>query len=71
MNVKQQYNQLLKRYNNAEIYFARQDVSIEEKQAQAIPLQRLVNEMSEIIDLYDLTDEQILNGFAEVRDDEL
>ena len=65
MSVKQQYNQLLKRYNNAEIYFARQDVSIEEKQAQAIPLQRLVNEMSEIIDLYDLTDEQILNGFAE------
>jgi hypothetical protein len=65
MNVKQKYNELLKRYNNAEVYFARRDISIEEKQAQAIPLQRLVNEMSEIIDLYDLTDEQILNGFAE------
>ena len=65
MNVKQKYNELLKRYNNAEVYFARRDISIEEKQAQAIPLQKLVNEMSEIIDLYDLTDEQILNGFAE------
>jgi hypothetical protein len=65
MTPQQQYNQLLKRWNNAEIYFAKQDIKLEEKLKYVPQCQQLTNDMSKIIDALNLTDEQILNGFAE------
>lgn len=67
-----QYNEAIKRYQKAEVYFAREDVTNEEKFKQVQNCHILTNHIGGLIQKikdmdYPMSDEEILLGFRQVE----
>jgi hypothetical protein len=72
IELMKQYNALCKRYAKAEEYFAREDVSLIEKQGQAGNTKKLVDEMNEVItkirnEGYEPTPNEFTHGFRQIK----
>lgn len=72
LELMKQYNELIDSWNRAEEYFARDDIDIETKKSRANDCQMLSNQICgmimEINDFgYEMTDEEVLNGFRQVK----
>lgn len=66
------YNKLITRFKKAEEYFAREDVSLENKELFIPNCKELINELDAglkniIANGYEMTSEEILEGFRQVK----
>lgn len=72
LELMRKYNTAIDSYKRAELYFAREDILIEEKQARAADCMRLVNHLDGLMTKiqaqgYQMTDDEVLMGFKQLK----
>jgi hypothetical protein len=72
LELMKQYNKLIESWKRAEEYFAREDIDIETKQGRATDCHILSNQIDGMITKlgefgYQMTTEEILEGFRQVK----
>lgn len=64
--AKKEYNKLLKRFNDAEIYFDREDVPQSEKEKFLLNFQEILKGLNHLLSKIEVyTEQEILGGFDE------
>lgn len=72
LETMKQYNEAIKRYKKAEVYFERTDITNQEKESQIQNCHILVNHLSGLIEKikdmdYPMSNTEILEGFKQVE----
>lgn len=72
LETMKQYNKVIASWNRAEEFFAREDITLEEKQSRADDCKLLINHLNGLIIKvrnmgYNMTDEEIMQGFRQVE----